>query len=351
MIKLRTTVKDVAKAAGVSASIVSRVMNGAEKSTSRVSAATTERVREAAKRLGYNRLSPASVLRTRRTCTFAVLGGFHPQTGWFYPSGNMEILSGINRALAEDSRYSLLLDLERRRRTDGSKALYEGRVDGAFVVEHLDERLLEDLKDTNTPYVRINVEPGCDSVYPDDIAPLRSVLELWKASGVRRIAFLQEGWMSEHYSTTERRRMTLEICGELGMEAAVNLFPLEQEVSSLAREIEAQRFGGVVCYGENSAQTLGQHWLLDPSARFRPRMLCWTRPTRENLMLPWIERIVIPFETMGQRAAETLIARLNGTEDASSPVRIPCRHIPAISSSECLRWLPSHHELMEKEML
>ncbi len=338
----RATVKDVAKAAGVSASIVSRVMNGAQKSTSRVSEATTEKVREAAKRLGYMRFSSASILRTKQTFTIAVLGGFHPQTGWFYPSGNMEMLAGVNRALAEDKRYKLLLDLERTRRSDGVPALYEGRVDGAIVMEYLDEQLLKDLKATSTPFVTANVEPGLNAIYPEDISGLRRVLEKWKNEGAKRIMYLQDGWLSEHYSTIERRNELLRFGNELGLEIIINLYTRETKVHELALELEKSDIDGVVCYSETTAQALSHNWLLDRNTTYRPRLFCWTRPTREHMIMPWISRIAIPFEEMGSIAAKMLIRILDQNAETLS-ARVQCPYTDAIESCEDIRWVLSPH--------
>lgn len=348
----RMTVKDVAKAAGVSASVVSCVMNGAERSTSRVSAATVERVRAEALRLGYARLSSASVLRTKKTFTLAVLGGFHPQTGWFYPSGNMDMLSGINRELARDSRYSLLLDLERRRRTDGARALYEGRVDGAFVVEFLDERLKEDLRVTNTPYVTLNVaSEGPLSVYPDDVSDVRRILTGWAEQGVRRVAYVQHAWISEHQSTVERSRVTREVAEELGLAFAVQMIDRGESVGELVSALQADGCEGVLCYGEPSAQMLAQYALIDPSVNYRPKVMCWTRPTRSHLLLPSIERIVIPFETMGQMAARRLVDLMEGREPVVEEERVICRYDPAVFTPDTLVWEPLHHERQERERL
>lgn len=63
------TLRDVARAAGVSISTVSRILD--ERTTSRSAAA--ERVREVADRLGYRRNSYASNLRRGRTATVGVL--------------------------------------------------------------------------------------------------------------------------------------------------------------------------------------------------------------------------------------------------------------------------------------
>ncbi|MEM6391292.1 MAG: LacI family DNA-binding transcriptional regulator [Planctomycetota bacterium] len=68
------TLKEVAKAAGVHYSTASSVLNAARGNT-RVSPKTCERVRDAAKRLGYTPNQTAQVLRTRRTRTIGFVAG------------------------------------------------------------------------------------------------------------------------------------------------------------------------------------------------------------------------------------------------------------------------------------
>lgn len=64
--KVRVTIADVARAAGVSPGTVSRVLNSSSP-TIRISKATQKQVRETARRLGYRPNMIASALRTQRT--------------------------------------------------------------------------------------------------------------------------------------------------------------------------------------------------------------------------------------------------------------------------------------------
>ena len=76
MIK-KTTIRDVAREAGVSVTLVSFVMNAKVKENGEldcpVNADTAERVLQVAKRLGYKRNNAAASLRSGRTHTIAVI--------------------------------------------------------------------------------------------------------------------------------------------------------------------------------------------------------------------------------------------------------------------------------------
>ena len=63
------SIKDIAKACGVSVATVSKALNGHND----ISQATKEKVREAARQIGYMPNSAARALKTNRTCTFASL--------------------------------------------------------------------------------------------------------------------------------------------------------------------------------------------------------------------------------------------------------------------------------------
>ena len=71
---MAVTLKDVAKLTNVTPSVVSIVLNNRE-STIRVSAETAERVRQAAKHLGYRVNMLARNFRDQHTRTIGVLNG------------------------------------------------------------------------------------------------------------------------------------------------------------------------------------------------------------------------------------------------------------------------------------
>ena len=94
--KRAVTIQNVAKAAGVSVSTVSRVLN--EKDD--VSSETQERVRSVINKLGYTSNLAARSMRTRKK---NLIGLVVPDFGLY----SVEIMKGINKAIAE-SPYDLL---------------------------------------------------------------------------------------------------------------------------------------------------------------------------------------------------------------------------------------------------
>ena len=159
----KTTIKEVASLARVSPSSVSRSLRG----IGGVSASTTERVREAAERLGYS-VSPAAYrLATGRTGTVAIVMPY--LTRWFYA----ELLGGAEQAIREAGLDLLLYhvgDTEMRQRYFSS-GLLRKRVDGVLLVTlALTEPEIVGLKMLDVPVCMVGARvEGFSSIRIDDV--------------------------------------------------------------------------------------------------------------------------------------------------------------------------------------
>lgn len=96
--KRSVTIQDVAKAAGVSVSTVSRVLNGKVD----VAIETQDRIQAVINELGYTSNLAARSMRSRRK---NLIGLVVPDIGFPY---SIEIMKGVNRAIAE-SKFDLLV--------------------------------------------------------------------------------------------------------------------------------------------------------------------------------------------------------------------------------------------------
>src|SRR5438552_1253595 len=119
------TIKDVARAAGVSVATVSRAHNNSRL----VTEATRRRVRTVADRLGYAPNAAARSLSTSRTSTIGVL--LPDLYGEFYS----ELIRGIDQ-MAQRHGYHLLVASSHDRKPAIEAALQSmrGRVDGLLVM-------------------------------------------------------------------------------------------------------------------------------------------------------------------------------------------------------------------------
>ncbi len=203
--------KDVAVAAGVDASTVSRVLNN--HATQRVGPETRERILATARELGYQPNPLARGLRTSRTYT---LGIAVPQLD--NPVFAQIIIGATDAAHARG--YELLVTLV----TDlaAGPAVYERlaqthRVDGLLVSTlEKDEVLLKALQRASVPYVVVNrqVRGVANCVAHDSFEAARQATEYLVSLGHRRIAHL--AGRAQGYNGTRRLagyRAALEAAG------------------------------------------------------------------------------------------------------------------------------------------
>jgi DNA-binding LacI/PurR family transcriptional regulator len=215
----RVTIKDVAARAGVSKGAVSLAFNHKPG----VSAATRERIFEAARELGWAPSATARNLSNQRVdivglalCRPARLLGLEP----FY----MDFISGIESVLVERS-CSLLLRLVRD--LDEEIALYKawwgGRmIAGAILVDFReDDPRLPSLQGTGMPAVAVG-HPSLTGPFPavwtDDASAVAEAVRYLAALGHRRIA--RVGGPANLGHSAIRARAFTSTTRELGLEEA-----------------------------------------------------------------------------------------------------------------------------------
>ncbi|NUQ70353.1 MAG: LacI family DNA-binding transcriptional regulator [Chthonomonadales bacterium] len=172
----RTTLADVARAAGVSIATVSRVLNN--KTNIPIAPATIRKIREAATRLEYHPNLIARALATQRTSTIALF------TKEMVDPHFVQMIQPVEAALRKRG-YHLALCSE----TAG--VLAEGRVDGAILLANPNAR--EDLfKGLSLPVIYVwggpGPCPGCVSW--DDAEGMAMAVRYLVNLGHRRIAGL-----------------------------------------------------------------------------------------------------------------------------------------------------------------
>ena len=177
----RVTSYDVAKAAGVAQSTVSRCfLPGSE-----VADATRARVQEAAAALGYVPNAIARSLITRRSEMVALI------VTDFTLRANPAIVSGIGRALAEHGKQLLLMAVEDAagaRAAAASALRYP--LDGLVIATTLGDAEVRPFQRRGVPIVFFNRPPSLprmDRVATDHDGAAREVASLLHAAGHRRL--------------------------------------------------------------------------------------------------------------------------------------------------------------------
>jgi LacI family transcriptional regulator len=182
----RVTIQDVARAARVHASTVSRALS--TRARPLVTPAVADRVRAAADRLGYVPDPVAAGLRTRRTATVGVL--IPDLANPVFPP----ILRGIEAALG-DAGYTAIIantDNDPDRAAQALERLAARRVDGMILATatHADP-LVARCRRLGLPVVLVNRggdADGVSAVINDDTRGIRLAVEHLVGLGHRRIA-------------------------------------------------------------------------------------------------------------------------------------------------------------------
>jgi len=183
---MAVTVKDVAKAAGVSTATVSRVINN----DPRISAETRERVLEYIEKLGYRVNNIARSLKTSRSYT---VGFISPElTNDFF----MGIAEGVEIELRKHGYNIIVCNSNENvaEESDRIRLLCEKCVDGIILIPASGSGShLEEFKEAGIPIVlvdRLVSEIETDAVLVDNINGSYSATEYLINKGHRRIAFI-----------------------------------------------------------------------------------------------------------------------------------------------------------------
>ena len=209
------TMQDIAHAAGVSQSTVSRVLNDAPTSVP-IAAETRERVREVAERLGYRPNPLARGLRGARTMLLGVI--VREITDPFF---SMAIEALSTEALSRG--YNVVLGSAHSKADEAIalRAVLETRHCDAILLlgDMRDEpKSLEDLRASQTPVVALwhgTVLEGIPTVNIDNRAGIIAALDHLRGLGHERIAFIGGRPLGD---IRERRTAYLEHLAAVGLE-------------------------------------------------------------------------------------------------------------------------------------
>lgn len=197
------TIQDIANELSLSKMTVSAVLTGSAERV-RISAATQERVRESARRLGYRPNEVARSLRRRSTNTIGFYtghGNIDAGDPWLY-----EIVGGL-QAGCRHHRKDLLLHSTFSGTSAESvyDSLVDGRIDGLIYYGPIQDPLADRLRDTHLPVVAIvDAVPTLPSVVGDYEAGVRAIAAHLAERGHRRVLYLSQEM--DAVSVHERQR-------------------------------------------------------------------------------------------------------------------------------------------------
>ena len=319
-----TTMGDVARLAGVSASTVSHVLNG----TRRVDASTRLRVEAAIEKTGYRRNVVARSLAAGRTHTVGL--SISALTNPYFGG----LVHAVERALS-DAGYVLVVgdshdDVDSEKRVTGS--LLDRQVDGMIVAPAAgSERVtLPVITRAGTPLVLIDrgVDLGCDQVGPENLVSAKSLTEHLLDLGHHRIAAVRG--LAGISSTTERFDGYAEALADRGIavdpalvvDGESNTDAAEREVYALMSRPDRP----TALVSLNNAMTIGTLKALRSLGLAIPgdvAFVCYDDFEWSDLFEPKLTAAAQDVVTIGATAVELLLARIRGSDAEPQRIRVP----------------------------
>ena len=192
----RITMKDLARMAGTSLSTVSRSLND----NPDISETTRERIKELARRYGFDFNMSAKSLATRRNSTVGLIFPESLDNPDNFAFAGM-LLRNV-RAVLEEAALDTLISFNRNYFSGESnirRLLRQGKVDGLLLIQpHFEPGDLEAVRASGLPYVLLHFLPegvdhtGTNYVYVDHVLGDRLATGHLLDSGCRRILCLTE---------------------------------------------------------------------------------------------------------------------------------------------------------------
>lgn len=329
------TIYDVAKAAGVSAKTVSRVMNG----DAPVNARTRGLVEATMNSLGYVPSSAARAMRSQRTGLVGLVTGAisGPQAaGGASGLPDLQIVRGIQRTLAESGMTLLISDTgEPGRIPHLVRTLREHRVEGLFYVAGHHQRI--ELPDAARAARMVLVngfdDAGTPCVLPDDTEGQRALTAALIARGHRRVGFLTlpaalvaRGLRLDGYARA-LAEAGIAYDPELVVETERSGAPGEREALWAAIEgmLALKDPPTVLCCG-NDRLAVAVYGILRARGVKVPEGMSVAgyddyRVISETLY-PQLTTMELPYHRMGEAAARLMLGELRGDEPVAAGARV-----------------------------
>jgi LacI family transcriptional regulator len=326
MSKQKVNIKDVAAAAKVHPSTVSRVLNPATRGM--VSENVAKRITDIADRLGYARSSLASGLRTGKSYTVGVI--IPDLTNPVFPP----VVRGIERALGVAGYIAILADSDNSARSE--RAIFDSmrsrRVDGLILATaHRQDPIVSACVSEQLPVVLVNRTVDSDkvtAVINNDELGIELAVSHLVDLGHRDIAFLGG---PEDTTTGRDRRAAFEKLARVGRfnmssDNCISCDSFTEEAghkSMLSILNGGGNFSAVVA--ANDLLALGCYDALAERGLTCPTDISVTgfndMPFMNRLSPP-LTTIHIPLDELGTRAAELLIEEMRDGTTASETLRL-----------------------------
>lgn len=319
---IRSSLRDVARLAGVSVPTASQALNG----RARISAATRTRVREAAHRLHYTPHAAARRLTLGRSDSVAIVPGSN-MTGLFSDLFYRALLSGVGSVFEEAGLRMLITpNVHTDARVPQFVQMAQGReVDGILVAGVVDVNWVREVMETGIPVLVLDNhyrDLAVPAVVNDNAAGAYHATRHLASLGHQRIGFIgaavaypfgqetHDGYLRALKDAGLPRKREIEVLGPMvdadhARRAAVELLSRAEPPSAIFAVTDTMALGVI-----HAARAKGLRIPDDLSVVGMDDIeLAW-------LTDPPLTTVHIRKEEMGRQAAEALIATIGGHRGA-----------------------------------
>ena len=315
----KTTIKDVAKEANVSISVVSYVLNNSEKKSIR--SETKKRVIDAANKLNYIPNRIASGMRTRKSLSIGIVSYWEIEGSVF-----IQMLSGISRA-ASESNYSVVICNAKIGQDNYSYLDYffDRTIDGIiFISPHeslgkIDEvSHIHMMKKANVPFVIINGHSKEEDVNYINI-------DFYGTTHLATSYLIEQGYKQITYVAPFKTGYFEEKQRYSGYSDAMEQNLLERQICDIDDvEKDIKKFKAVITNKSDTAHAVMKEALKQKISIPKDFVIIAgnTEPYSEFLFPP-LSTVKIPALEMGELAAKKLLNIINGISDTIT-VKLEC---------------------------
>lgn len=318
------TMDDVARLAGVSVSTVSHVLNG----TRNVNPATRQRVDAAILEIGYRRNVVARSLAAGRTHTVGL--SIAALTNPYFGS----LVHAVEERLSEAGYVLILGDSHDEPRSERrvTDSLLDRQVDGMILAPAAGSEFstIPEIVRSGTPLVLIDrmLDISCDQVGPENDASAHELTTHLLDAGHRRIAIVRgiEGISS----TTERFDGYTRALADRGVELDPRLIldgrSNVEVAESRVRELMSGPDRPSALVSMNNSMTIGSLKAVRGLGLSIPADLafvCYDDFEWSDLFEPRLTAAAQDVQTIGRTAADLVLRRIEGHEDAPRSIRVP----------------------------
>ncbi|MCS6940996.1 MAG: LacI family DNA-binding transcriptional regulator [Roseiflexaceae bacterium] len=337
--KRNVTIREVARAAGVSIQTVSNVMHN----KSSVRPEIQVRVLDAIKRLGYYPSQSAQGLRQGASLTLGFLV-FDPNPRALADPVHGEVIAGMND-VARANNYSLLIDTPSiRPEAPGEHFLrpfYTNRIDAAVITlsgtSDLHDAVIAELVEANAVFALLEREVSGDQAFcllSTNAAGAYDATSLLIKRGRSRIAFIDS--IQVWPAVEQRLQGYMRAMRAHGLESHIQVasspdWTVEGGASAMQRLLnQTDRPWPDAVIGGNDLLAVGaMHAIRAVGLRIPDDIAVMGFDDFEfaRYVEPAISTVHVPYYDMGRRAAETLIDHLQGKTVAERRIILPTRII------------------------